>query len=100
MVTMKMKLKLRMKSDFEENWHWTSVLPEEMVKEVHSNVDPSENVMNLNPNMRVEFEVENYDSDILNTPPGSEDDEATVMNFPTFRMSNDDEIIKFEKVIF
>ncbi|WJX53068.1 hypothetical protein P8452_39106 [Trifolium repens] len=82
-------------SDFEGNWDWTSVLPEEMVKEVHSNVGPFENVMNLNPKMRVEFEAENDDSDILITPPGSEDDEATVMNFPTFRMPNDDEIIKF-----
>jgi hypothetical protein len=71
------------------------VLPEEMVKEVHYNVGPFENVMNLNPKMRVEFEAENDDSDILITPPGSEDDEATVMNFPTFRMPNDDEIIKF-----
>jgi hypothetical protein len=49
-------------SDFEGNSDWTSVLPEEMVKEVHSKVGPSENVINLNPNMRVEFEVENDDS--------------------------------------
>jgi hypothetical protein len=84
-------------SDFEGNWDWTSVLPEEMVKEVHSNVGTSENVMNLNPKMRVEFEAENDDSDILITPLGSEDDEATVMNFPTFRMPNDGEIIKFEE---
>ena len=64
-------------SDFEENWDWATVLPQETVNEVCSNVGSIENVMNLDPIMTAKFEVENDDSDILVTPKGSENDEPT-----------------------
>jgi len=72
------------------------VLPQETVNEVCSNVGSIENVMNLDPIMTAEFEVENDDSDILVTPEGSENDEPTRTKFPKFKMPVGDEVVKFE----
>ncbi len=72
------------------------MLPQETVNEVCSNVGSIENVMNLDPIMTAEFEVENDDSDILVTPEGSENDEPTRTKFPKFKMPVGDEVVKFE----
>jgi len=45
-------------SDFEKNWDWSSVIPEETLKEVNSNIVPKEIDMNLVSNMTVDVEVE------------------------------------------
>ncbi|GAU35429.1 hypothetical protein TSUD_375190 [Trifolium subterraneum] len=66
--------------------NWATVLAQETVNKVCSNVGPIENVMNLDPIMTVEFELEDHDSDILDTPGGSEIDEATRPKFPKFKL--------------
>jgi hypothetical protein len=57
-------------SDFEANYNWATVLPQETINEVCSNVGSIENVVNLDPIMNLKFEVEDEDedSDILATP--------------------------------
>jgi hypothetical protein len=72
------------------------VLPQETINEVCSNVGSIENVMNLDPIMTVEFEVEDDDSDILATPEGSEIDEPTRPKFPKFKSPEGDEGVTFE----
>ncbi|XP_073221503.1 uncharacterized protein [Cicer arietinum] len=83
-------------NDFEENWIWATVFPQEKVNEFRCNVGTYENVEILDPIMTTEFEVENDDSDILVTLEGSYNDETTRIKFPRFKMSEGDEVVMFE----
>jgi hypothetical protein len=74
------------------------VLPQETINEVCSSVGSIDNVINLDPIMTAEFEVEDEDedSDILATPEGSEIDEPTRPKFTKFKLPEVDEGVMFE----
>jgi hypothetical protein len=71
-------------SEDSQQMDWTTILPTETFQEVNQN---NVNSSNVDPTNAADFENDlNEDSDELNTPPGSDDEEA-VEKFPNYKPS-------------
>lgn len=93
-------------SDFDENWAWTEILPEETVNPVKlgnndASVGEIEEVgatissRNPNPTTIEDFVDEDGDSEDLDTP-AEESEDGGKKKYPKFKVPDDDEPVRFE----
>lgn len=74
-------------NDYDENWDWTSVLPNEVVSEVRGAIATK----NLKPTS-----VNDFEDDGLHTPPNGEEDGEPTPRFPIFKVPEGRDCIRFE----
>lgn len=90
-------------SDYDEEWHWTTVLPDETMNpiveninnttEVEGTVDAHQSSKNHNPTTISEFEVEDGDSSYLDNQVSSEEEWGKKI-YPKFKL--DDTSVRFK----
>ncbi|XP_020230608.1 uncharacterized protein LOC109811316 isoform X2 [Cajanus cajan] len=110
-------------SDHDEKWEWTRVFPLNIINSIgckktisssteggdvdhigiDHNIEEGGNGVraatlsrNLEPITNVDFEIEDEDSDFLQTPSGSDDDKEERPKFPKFKMPIDNSNVRFE----
>ena len=92
-------------SDYDEEWDWTSVLPSQTLNptSVSQSVNPNQSVVGVEVSRNHEvtgvedFEDENEDSDVLESPDSSEESERTrKKKVNRFKLGSNNEHVVFE----
>jgi hypothetical protein len=85
-------------SDFAEleddDWDWIHEIPFETFAQAEVLVNT--NATNPEPSVAADFEDNDVDSDDLDTPPGTEDDEEDLVKYPKFKTPESDDKVSFE----